>query len=71
MLVTVDRGETRVAMLEAPGEPEAMTKSPARGSRRRRRPRGGEAAGDLRVVEIYFERRGGTSPRCSRSSRSP
>ena len=27
VLVTVDRGETRVAMLEAAGDPEAPTKS--------------------------------------------
>jgi ribonuclease G len=60
VLVTVDRGETRVAMLEAPGDPEATTK-PARGSRRRRRPKGGEVPAGYRVAEIYFERRGGRS----------
>ena len=33
VLVTVDRGETRVAMLEASGEPEAPTKSRGRSRR--------------------------------------
>ena len=51
VLVTVDRGETRVAMLEAAGEPAAPTKS----SRSRKRGKKGA------VPEIYFERRGGRS----------
>jgi ribonuclease G len=58
VLVTVDRGETRVAMLEAPGEPGEATKS---SSRNRRRKSGGEVPAGYRVAEIYFERRGGRS----------
>jgi ribonuclease G len=58
VLVTVDRGETRVAMLEAPGEPAEATKPQ---SRSRRRKSGGEVPAGYRVAEIYFERRGGRS----------
>ncbi|CAA9491818.1 MAG: Ribonuclease G [uncultured Solirubrobacteraceae bacterium] len=54
MLVTVDRGETRVAMLEAAGEPAATTKT--RSGRSPKKP-----DKDFRVAEIYFERRGGRS----------
>ncbi len=43
MLVTVDRGETRVAILEAEGSPS--------GKRSRKQP-------DWRVAELYIERRG-------------
>jgi ribonuclease G len=61
VLVTVDRGETRVAMLEAPGEPAAApapkSSSRSRGRRSRRR----ELPADYRVAEVYFERRGGRS----------
>ncbi len=57
VLVTVDRGETRVAMLEASGDPGAATKSRARSRGRRK---GGVPEG-YRVAEIYFERRGGRS----------
>ena len=53
VLVTVDRGETRVAMLEAAGEVTAARKS-------RRRKKGGLPTG-YRVAEVYFERRGGRS----------
>jgi ribonuclease G len=53
VLVTVDRAETRVAMLEAAGDPAAA------GSRGRRR-KGGVPQG-FRVAEVYFERRGGRS----------
>jgi ribonuclease G len=65
VLVTVDRGETRVAILEAEGIPSAReseggasaaTAQPAR-SRRRGRPRGGLGEG-WRVAELYIERRG-------------
>ncbi len=52
VLVTVDRGETRVAMLEAAGEVPA-----ARKSRRRKK---GLPTG-YRVAEVYLERRGGRS----------
>jgi ribonuclease G len=56
VLVTVDRGETRVAMLEASGEPEAPAKS-----RRRRGKKKAEVPAGYRVAEVYFERRGGRS----------
>jgi ribonuclease G len=58
VLVTVDRGETRVAMLEAPGDPGEAQQS--KGSRRRRN-KGGEVPAGYRVAEVYFERRGGRS----------
>ena len=57
VLVTVDRGETRVAMLEAAGEPAAPTKS----SRSRKRGKKGAVPEGYRAAEIYFERRGGRS----------
>ena len=50
MLVTVDRGETRVALLEAPGTPGAASKKTPKGKPE-----------DARVAEIYFERRGNRS----------
>jgi len=56
VLVSVDRGETRVALLEATGTVAA----PARASRRRRRRPANPAAG-YRVAELYLERRGGRS----------
>ena len=56
VLVTVDRGETRVAMLEASGDPGAPSKS-----RPRRRRKSHEVPAGYRVAEIYFERRGGRS----------
>jgi ribonuclease G len=49
LLVTVDRGETRVAILEAEG-------SPSGASRRR-----GAARANWRVAELYIERRGARS----------
>jgi ribonuclease G len=52
VLVTVDRGETRVAMLEAEGDPVAPSRS------RRRRSKKKEVPAGWRVAEIYFERRG-------------
>ena len=55
MLVTVDRGETRVAMLEAAGEPAAPSKS----SRSHKRGKKGAVPEGYRVAEVYFERRGG------------
>jgi ribonuclease G len=57
VLVTVDRGETRVAMLEASGDPEAPSKSRSR-RRGKKKP---EVPAGYRVAEIYFERRGGRS----------
>ena len=49
VLVTVDRGETRVAMLEAAGDPAAPAKSRARRKRgkKRRDPRGLPRRGGL------------------------
>lgn len=57
VLVTVDRGETRVAMLEAAGDP-AEAEAPSKG---RRRKKSGEVPAGYRAAEIYFERRGGRS----------
>jgi ribonuclease G len=57
VLVTVDRGETRVAMLEAAGEPAA----PAKSRSRKRGKKKGEIPAGYRVAEVYFERRGGRS----------
>ena len=54
VLVTVDRGETRVALLEATGTPAAASKS-SRGGRSRRRKSPDEG---YRVAELYLERRG-------------
>jgi ribonuclease G len=59
VLVTVDRGETRVAMLEASGEPGAPSKSTRSRSRTKRRVN--EVPDGYRVAEVYFERRGGRS----------
>ncbi len=58
VLVTVDRGETRVAMLEASGEPEAPSKSRAKSRRGKKK---SEVPAGYRAAEIYFERRGGRS----------
>jgi ribonuclease G len=51
VLVSVDRGETRVALMEATGEPE-----PAKGRGRKKEPAPG-----YRVAELYLERRGNRS----------
>jgi ribonuclease G len=48
VLVTVDRGETRVAILEAEGSPRASR-------------RGSQKEPDWRVAELYIERRGSRS----------
>jgi ribonuclease G len=58
LLVSVDRGETRVALLEATGSPGAAKKAPsaAAASRAKKDP-----AADYRVAELYFERRGNRS----------
>ena len=50
VLVSVDHGETRVALLEATGKPAAQ------GSRRRRKPQ--NPAAGYHVAELYIERRG-------------
>ena len=57
VLVSVDRGETRVALLEAAGTVAARKPSPS-SSRRRRKP--APAAG-YSVAELYLERRGNRS----------
>jgi ribonuclease G len=57
VLVTVDRGETRVALLEASGTPDAASK-PSRGGRSRRKKNPAE---DYRTAELYLERRGNRS----------
>jgi ribonuclease G len=54
LLVSVDRGETRVALLEATGEPSKT-------GRRRRGPRPANPARGYRVAELYVERRGSRS----------
>jgi ribonuclease G len=58
VLVTVDRGETRVAILEAEGQPSGSSEK----GRGRRGGRGGSSSGaqqngDWRVGEMYVERR--------------
>jgi ribonuclease G len=55
VLVSVDHGETRVALLEATGKP-SQQKS---GSRRRRKP--ANPAAGYHVAELYIERRGARS----------
>src|SRR3954463_14235308 len=54
VLVSVDRGETRVALLEATGQPTKGKQ--ARPPRRATQPR--PAKKDWRVAELYLERRG-------------
>jgi ribonuclease G len=66
VLVTVDRGETRVAILEAEGETSSAKSGSDKPSSGRRRGRGKSSAqagpgGDWRVAEIYIERRGNRS----------
>ena len=56
MLVTVDREETRVAILESAQDAPTGT-----GRRGRRRRGGPELASGFRCAEIYFERRGNRS----------
>ncbi|HXA54692.1 MAG TPA: ribonuclease E/G, partial [Solirubrobacteraceae bacterium] len=58
VLVSVDRAETRVALMEATGKPAAANASPL-GSRRRQ---GSAPPGaDYRIAELYIERRGARS----------
>ncbi|MGI8921602.1 MAG: Rne/Rng family ribonuclease [Solirubrobacteraceae bacterium] len=54
VLVSVDRGETRVALLEAPGDPVSTA------AMRRRREKAAPTRG-FRVAELYIERRGSRS----------
>jgi ribonuclease G len=58
VLVSVDRGETRVALLEATGT--VAPRKPASSSSRRRRKPAAPGAG-YNVAEIYLERRGNRS----------
>jgi ribonuclease G len=57
VLVSVDRGETRVALMEAAGTVAA--RKSGSGSRRRRKPKAPGAG--YRVAELYLERRGSRS----------
>jgi ribonuclease G len=59
VLVSVDRGETRVALLEATGTVGPRKRSSA-SSRRRRKPSANPGAG-YTVAELYLERRGARS----------
>ena len=57
VLVSVDRAETRVALLEAAGTPAAPS-----AARTQARKRGdGRAGADYRIAELYIERRGSRS----------
>jgi ribonuclease G len=58
-LVSVDRGETRVALLEATGQVAARKSPPKSGARKRRRP--AKPAAGYHVAELYLERRGARS----------
>ena len=58
VLVSVDRGETRVALMEASGTVPA--RKPGASSGRRRRPPANPSAG-YQVAELYLERRGARS----------
>jgi ribonuclease G len=58
VLVSVDRGETRVALLETSGTPSPRKAGTSQSSRRRRATK---AAEDYRVAELYLERRGARS----------
>ena len=59
VLVSVDRGETRVALMEATGTPESADTKPT--TRGRGRTKKVELADGFRVAELYFERRGNRS----------
>jgi len=58
VLVSVDRGETRVALLEATGK---VTPTKAGAGRGRGRAKSTEPAAGYRVAELYLERRGARS----------
>jgi ribonuclease G len=62
VLVSVDRAETRVALLEASGTPVASRSSSAarKAASSRKRGSGAPEAG-YRIAELYIERRGGRS----------
>ena len=58
VLVSVDRAETRVALLEASGTPGASRSAAT--AKSRKRASGAPEAG-YRIAELYLERRGGRS----------
>jgi ribonuclease G len=60
VLVSVDRGETRVALLEATGT-VAARKPPAKPGTTRRRRRPAKPSAGYHVAELYLERRGARS----------
>jgi ribonuclease G len=59
VLVSADRAETRVALLEATGTPGAPSSAGAR--RRRRRGSAGSPPAGYRIAELYIERRSSRS----------
>ena len=59
VLVSVDRAETRVALLEASGTPAASPAKRRSGAARKRG--GGSPEAGYRIAELYIERRGGRS----------
>jgi len=59
VLVSVDRGETRVALMEATGQVAARKSASKPSTRRRRRP--AKPAAGYHVAELYLERRGARS----------
>jgi ribonuclease G len=61
VLVSVDRGETRVALLEATGTVASSKRSSSATTGRRRRRKGTSPAAGYRVAELYLERRGARS----------
>jgi ribonuclease G len=56
VLVSVDRAETRVALLEGSGNPAATRSASAKGAAAKKR--GARAQANYRVAELYIERRG-------------
>jgi len=58
VLVSVDRGETRVALLEAAGTVSSSRKAASSTTRRRRKP---APSSEYKVAELYLERRGSRS----------
>jgi ribonuclease G len=64
VMVSVDRGETRVALLEASGTVSARKPAPASAAtagRSRRRPKPKTPTAGYQVAELYLERRGARS----------
>jgi ribonuclease G len=61
VLVSVDRAETRVALLEATGTPGASRSSSSRNGKRGGDGGGGHPPAGYRIAELYIERRGGRS----------